>query len=236
MTGVFISGLILGAVGSVHCIGMCGPLAMALPSVSKNETSRFLSTLLYNVGRMLTYSIYGLLAGIIGMSFALFGFQQWLSIILGLLIIVYVLFSKKKYAQPGTVFMLLEKLRALLGNLFFKRNYHSVFFIGLLNGLLPCGMVYMALAGAVSTGSMLKSAFFMAAFGLGTLPVMWSIAFFGSSVSLNMRLSIKKLYPYLMFGMALLLIVRGLGLGIPYMSPLLNEHGLRPADMVGCHD
>ena len=112
-----------------------------------------------------------------------------------------------------------EKLRSAIGQLFFKKNNSSLFSIGLLNGLLPCGLVYMAAAGAVATGNIISSIFFMAFFGLGTLPVMWSVAFFGNFISINIRQSIRKAYPYMMMLMACLLILRGLGLGIPYVSP-----------------
>lgn len=117
-----------------------------------------------------------------------------------------------------------EKIRAALGQLFFKKNYSSLFSIGLLNGLLPCGLVYMAAAGAVATGDVVNSVLFMAFFGLGTLPVMWSVAFFGNYVSIGLRQKIRKAYPYMMALMACLLILRGLGLGIPYVSPTVNPH------------
>ena len=234
MTGLLITGFIMGCIGSVHCIGMCGPLALSLPVVADNNSSRFISTLLYNAGRVFTYSVLGALFGIIGMSFALFGFQQWLSIILGVIILVFVILPKLGvvFNNSNAVTRLFEKLRSSLGQLFIRKNYHSVFFIGLLNGLLPCGLVYIAIAGAVSTTSMIKSSLFMAAFGLGTLPVMWSIAFFGSSINMNIRRSIKKLYPYVMVLLAVMLIVRGLGLQIPYMSPAFNQE--KP--VIQCHD
>ena len=129
-----------------------------------------------------------------------------------------------------------EKIRASLGKLFIRKNYHSVYFIGLLNGLLPCGLVYLAIAGAVSTGSVLKSSLFMAAFGLGTLPVMWSIAFFGGFINIRVRQGIKKLYPYVMFAMAVLLIIRGLGLNIPYLSPSVNNRHHAMDTYIECHD
>jgi sulfite exporter TauE/SafE len=111
-----------------------------------------------------------------------------------------------------------------LGQLFLKKNYQSLFMIGLLNGLLPCGLIYMAVAGAIASADPFKSAFFMAAFGLGTLPVMWSVSFFGNYIGIGLRQKIRKAYPIMMALMACLLIVRGLGLGIPYISPTLNNH------------
>ena len=126
-------------------------------------------------------------------------------------------------------------IRNKLGKLITQKKYHSVFFIGLLNGLLPCGLVYMAIAAAVSTASVINSSLFMAAFGLGTLPLMWSLSFFGSYITVQSRVTIRKAYPYLLFAMACLLIVRGLGLGIPYLSPDINNNGYAVNPAIECH-
>lgn len=237
MTGIFAIALMMGAVGSMHCIGMCGPLAMSLPVVSKTHGGKFLYTLLYNLGRIVTYACLGAVLGLLGASFAMAGLQQVLSIAVGVVILLYIIFPRNKWAlsSAGKTQQLFEILRNKLGNLFFKKKYHAVFFIGLLNGLLPCGLVYMAIAGAVSTASLGNSIIFMAAFGLGTLPVMWSVAFFGSFISMQTRTFIKKAYPYLMVFMACLLIVRGLGLGIPYISPAMPTEAAAISGSVECH-
>jgi len=221
MIALLITAFVMGAVGSLHCVGMCGPLAMSLPVVAPSPAGRMFYTLLYNLGRVLTYAAIGAVLGLVGASFALVGLQQGLSIVAGLLILVFLVWPKGSWAinSHKTVQQFFEFLRKQLGELFFKKNFRSVFFIGLLNGLLPCGLVYMAVAGAVSTGSVVKSSLFMAMFGLGTLPIMWSVAFFGSLAGIKTRASIRKAYPYLMFLMACLLIIRGMGLGIPYLSP-----------------
>ncbi len=221
MTTLFLSAFILGALGSIHCVGMCGPLALSLPVVNKGKNSKFISVLLYNTGRVVTYSFFGLLFGMIGKTFALFGYQQWLSIALGVIIILFLLLPRRSivFEKTNIFIHFFYKVRKWLGKLFAKRNYKSVFFIGLLNGLLPCGLVYMAVAGAIATASVLKSSIFMASFGFGTFPMMLSVSFFGSFMNVNARQKIKAAYPYLMFIMACLLIIRGLGLGIPYLSP-----------------
>jgi len=238
MTSLIIAAFIMGTVGSVHCIGMCGPLALSLPVVADSHQSRFFSTLLYNLGRALTYSLLGALFGIIGMSFAFFGLQQGLSIFLGIAILVFIILPKQLrfFKKNNTVLLFFEKSRAALSVLLFRKNYRSVFFIGILNGLLPCGLVYIAIIAAVSTGSVLQSSLFMLAFGLGTFPVMWSLSFFGSYINMNFRHSIKKLYPYLMFCMAVLLIVRGLGLHVSYMSPAISHEKKIEKQSIECHD
>lgn len=238
MITLFITALVMGAVGSLHCVGMCGPLALSLPVVTPNPSGRMFYTLLYNMGRVVTYATMGAVLGIIGASFALVGFQQALSIIAGLLILFYLVWPQSKWLliSNSRVQHFFEVIRNNLSKLFYRKNYHSVFFIGLLNGLLPCGLVYMAIAGAVSTASVVKSSLFMAAFGLGTLPLMWCISFFGSSINFKTRASIRRAYPYLMFFMACLLIVRGLGLGIPYLSPGFNDVNTAAASTVECID
>ena len=224
MLQLTLAAFTMGLLGSFHCVGMCGPLALSLPLNSDSFWSKFSGSLLYNAGRIFTYSVFGVVFGAIGKSVALFGYQQWLSIILGILIIFFIILPKRfaAFNKNNMVLHFFEKLRSLLGQLFFKKNYASLFSIGLLNGLLPCGLVYMAAAGAVATGDIVKSILFMAFFGLGTLPMMWSVAFFGNYVSIGIRQKIRKAYPYMMMLMACLLILRGLGLGIPYVSPELN--------------
>jgi len=224
MIQLIVAAFTIGLLGSFHCIGMCGPLALSLPLNNDSVWSKFSGGLLYNAGRIVTYSIFGLVFGVIGQSVALFGFQQWLSVILGILIIVFVILPKRAASFNNNNFALkyFKNFRSVLGQLFSNKNYSSLFSIGLLNGLLPCGLVYMAAAGAVATGNILNSVFFMAFFGLGTLPMMWSIAFFGNYVGVGLRQKIRKAYPFMMTLMACLLILRGMGLGIPYVSPKVD--------------
>ncbi len=228
----------MGGIGSLHCVGMCGPLALSLPVVATNNAAKMLYTLLYNLGRVVTYAAMGAVLGVIGASFALVGFQQGLSIIAGSLIIIYLVWPRNKFMLAGNsrVQAFFAAIRGRLGKLFAQKKYRSVFFIGLLNGLLPCGLVYMAIAAAVSTASVINSSLFMAAFGLGTLPLMWSVAFFGSIAGYKTRAGLRKAYPYLLFVMACFLIIRGLGLGIPYLSPNFNTAQTTMSAGIECHD
>lgn len=221
-----LTGFAMGVIGSFHCIGMCGPLALALPLKDDSLFSKFTGALLYNSGRIVTYSLFGLAAGSIGQSFSFFGFQQGLSIVAGTLILIITVLPKlfPQYFNgtqwAGNFF---QKLRQIFGQLFFKKNQSTLFAIGVLNGLLPCGLVYLAIAGATATGYIITAIVFMAAFGAGTLPVMWSIAFWGNFININIRQRIRKMYPYMMMLMACLLILRGMGLGIPFISPEHNH-------------
>ena len=221
MIQLIVAAFTMGLLGSFHCVGMCGPLALSLPLSTNTIWSKFSGAFLYNTGRIITYSVFGFVFGLIGKSASLFGYQQWLSISLGVLIIFFVILPKRisVFSHKNLITVFFEKIRSGLGNLFSRKNYSSLFFIGLLNGLLPCGLVYMAAAAAVATGDIVDSILFMAFFGLGTLPIMWSLAFFGNYVSIGIRQKIRRAYPYMMMMMGCLLILRGMGLGIPYISP-----------------
>ena len=225
MVQLFVVAFMIGLVGSFHCVGMCGPLALSLPLSNNSIAAKFTGALMYNAGRIITYSFFGLVFGLIGQTAALFNFQQWLSIIIGVVILLFIIVPQKykiQYSASSYATGFFTKLRARLGKLFTQKNHSSLFVIGLLNGLLPCGLVYMAVAGSLATGDVLESILFMAFFGLGTLPIMWSIAFFGNYVGVGIRQKIRRAYPFMMALMACLLILRGMGLGIPYVSPKMN--------------
>lgn len=233
--------LILGLVSSLHCIGMCGPLAMMASAGGKGEGGRWkgkalINPILYNLGRVTTYSVFGVIFGLVGRSFAWFGWQQKISIALGVIILLGLLFpalSRKLTTLSGPVERTMASVRRRMSALLFNGNPGSLYAFGLLNGLLPCGMVYMALAGAVATGTVAGGAGFMALFGLGTLPAMWGVSALGSFAGQGFRSGARKLFPALMAIMAMLLILRGLDLDIPYLSPALH---LTHSDPIQCHD
>lgn len=212
----FAAAITLGFLGSFHCVGMCGPIALALPVHNKPVWLRHTLIALYNLGRITTYAIFGLLAGIVGNSFAMAGFQQGLSIAIGLSLLASV-FLTFKGSFSGFGFFL--SIRTALSRLFLRGSQSSLFLVGLLNGFLPCGLVYVGIAGAAATGDVLKGTLFMTAFGVGTAPMMFALPLIGSSLSVSSRNRIRNVMPVVVTCMALLLILRGLNLGIPYLSP-----------------
>jgi sulfite exporter TauE/SafE len=221
---LLIAAFSLGILGSFHCVGMCGPIALSLPVHQLSPQGRVAGIILYNIGRAFTYAVLGAIFGALGMGVILAGYQQALSIGLGiLLLLTVVLPSVKKDGFFSVVFpQLAFWLKARFSYLFSKRSYTALFLTGVFNGLLPCGLVYMALAGATASGDIFLGALFMAVFGLGTLPAMFSVTLF-SSLSSSFRSSMRKLAPIVAGVMACLLILRGLGLGIPYISPQLSH-------------
>jgi sulfite exporter TauE/SafE len=212
---------ILGLFGSLHCAGMCGPLALALPATGGRPVSFFLGRLAYNLGRILTYCILGLVFGLIGKSLVLAGIQRWASIGLGVALLVG-LFASRHIVLRQPVIVLVEKLKSLMGTLLHRRSAAGLFLLGLLNGLLPCGLVYVACAGAVATGGLLGGALYMLAFGLATVPMMLAISLSGRLVPVSLRLRLLRTVPVAVFLLASLLILRGMELGIPYVSPILS--------------
>jgi sulfite exporter TauE/SafE len=219
-----VSGLTIGAFGSFHCIGMCGPIALSLPTAGNSKMQSALSIGLYNLGRAFTYGILGILFGWIGTQFRVWGLQQMVSILTGLILLAFVLFHFK-VRLPGKWFEIFQnKVRASLQKLLTSKLTLSSFaIIGLLNGLLPCGLVYVAIVAALATGKIWLGGLLMFSFGIGTIPMMAGIMMFGRKISIKHRQVINKTMPYMVSVMACLLILRGLNLGIPYVSPKMGD-------------
>lgn len=216
------TGFIVGLLGSLHCVGMCGPIALALPVLGETQFKILWERALYNFGRIVTYSAMGALFGLFGSRLVLFGLQQNLSIALGAVILLYILIPRKLKSKISETILyrkIVSFLKSRFSNLRSKRTTRSLFTIGLLNGLLPCGFVYVGIAGAISTGHWLSGSAYMALFGLGTFPIMFLTSVLGKVINLNIRRKINKLIPVLTAVLALLFILRGLNLGIPYISP-----------------
>ena len=219
----FLTAFLIGLAGSVHCAGMCGPLALAVPGGGKTAAGFAASRLAYNLGRVLTYSLLGLFFGLAGQSLAMAGLQRWLSLGLGAVLLLSLVASRRwGWSTPATA--LVGRLKGAFGCLLRRRSLISVGALGLLNGLLPCGLVYVAGAGAAATGHGLSGAAYMAAFGAGTLPMMAAIGFSRKLVPVSFRWKLQKAIPVSIFLVGTLLILRGLSLGIPYLSPDL-VHG-----------
>jgi sulfite exporter TauE/SafE len=232
-----LSGCLVGMLGSLHCVGMCGPLALALPVPPGPAGTFFLGRLLYNGGRGVTYAVLGAAAGSVGHFVVLAGWQQALSLVAGGLLLLSVALPaafaamSSRLALPGRA---AGVLRGKLVQLFQRRSVRVLFLIGLLNGLLPCGFVYVGLAAAASTGALLSGALFMTGFGLGTLPVMMGVSLAGRRIGPVFRKRLSVLTPVVTVALALVIILRGMSLGIPYVSPVLPQQQ-GAADPSCCH-
>lgn len=216
------SAFIFGLISSLHCIGMCGPIAMMIPVDRANPTKKITQIITYHLGRLSAYAAIGLLFGLVGKGFFLAGIQQKLSLFIGIAMIITILTPESvlaKYNFSKPVFRLIAKIKTSLGKQFRNKSYQSLFTIGLLNGFLPCGMVYVALFGAIAMQSVPFGILYMVLFGLGTVPMMSSVTYLNSFMTLSFRNKVQKAIPYVGVAIGVLFILRGLGLGIPYISP-----------------
>ncbi|MEJ2195644.1 MAG: sulfite exporter TauE/SafE family protein [Ignavibacteriaceae bacterium] len=226
MAPEILTAFFVGLFGSLHCIGMCGPIAIALPVPDSTNVSFFFGRLLYNLGRVVSYMLLGALFGLVGQRIALAGAQQFVSIALGVIILISVLLPQKQknyIIQLSLVQKVVQPLKANIGMLFRKGTFSSMFSIGILNGFLPCGFVYIGLAGAITSGDAISGAAVMFLFGVGTIPAMFMATVFGKYINIGIRTKLRKATPYFAMILAILFILRGMNLGIRYISPKLIE-------------
>lgn len=230
-----IAGFIMGFVGSLHCVGMCGPLSLAIPTLHLSTAERFFSLLSYQFGRIITYSILGFVFGLAGRGLYLGGVQQWFSISVGIILLITVLWNylhKKavRFSLFSSFYLLIQKkIGWLLTNV---KSAPGFLLLGMANGLLPCGMVYIAIASALTAEHIVQSVGFMAAFGAGTLPAMMTVAYGSQLFSVQSRSLFKKIVPLFITLTALILILRGMNLGIPFISPVLPSAA---GKVISCH-
>lgn len=219
------SGFVLGFLGSLHCVGMCGPIALALPWKSKSKAAFAAKQVLYFVSKAAAYALLGLFTGLIGDSFRFFGLQQAISITIGIvmLIIGVVTLSQKRTFLKFTVFdKLLSGIRGLFSKFLKSENPASFTVIGFLNGFLPCGFVYLGLGASLVTNSALQSAVFMFLFGMGTIPALLMASLLPSVIRTRGKFQVRRLIPVLSILFACIFILRGLNLGIPFLSPKMH--------------
>lgn len=237
MSPEILAAFFIGLVGSLHCIGMCGPIAIALPVPDSNNLSFFTGRILYNLGRVVTYSFLGAVLGLVGSKIALAGAQQIVSIVLGAIIIIAVILPQKYknyFAQHPVIQKLAHPLKSNIGLLFSKGTFSAMFLIGILNGFLPCGLVYVALAGAIASGDAISGAAVMILFGLGTVPAMFAASVFGKFINIGIRTKIRKAVPVLAIILGVIFILRGMNLGIPMLSPKVSTQTEVSSEMQ-CH-
>jgi len=213
------SALILGLMGSIHCLAMCGPLVLTL-NAKKRQTS--LEKFYYNAGRIFTYCLLGALAGLFGSGLEWAIGQQFLSIFSGLLLLSGLLFTWiGTEGRLSWISKLLVRVKLKMGKLL-NGGSRNMWWFGVYNGMLPCGLTYVALAAAISAGNLFQSVLYMALFGIGTSPMMWMIVSSFQRLKLSW-VSGNKIVRIFTWVLAILLIIRGLDLGVPYLSPDVNS-------------
>ena len=224
---MLISALVLGLMGSLHCIGMCGPIAFMLPVNQNNKYKKAGQVFIYHFGRLMAYGVIGGLFGLLGKGLYIFGIQQKLSILVGVLMILAVIIPNTSISRFGLekpLYRIIRKIKNSLGKALKKKTADTFLTIGFLNGFLPCGLVYMALLGAIAMGTAVEGSLYMILFGLGTVPLMTAAVYLSGVLKDSAKQRIRKLIPVFVVIIGVLFIIRGMGLGIPYVSPKqMNE-------------
>ena len=213
---------ILGFLGSFHCVGMCGPLTLVLPLKHKEPTKKAFQIFFYHLGKTATYVLLGLLFGLLGKGLFIREYQQTFSVVVGVVMVLVVILSLvniKMNFFTRSIYFLVGKVKYALGQQLKHKSVFSVFLIGFFNGLLPCGLVYMALFGALAQTDLKNSLLYMFAFGLGTIPLMTTTIYLGNFLSQKVKRYIQKAIPFAIIIIGILFVLRGLALGIPYISP-----------------
>jgi sulfite exporter TauE/SafE len=214
--------LLFGLISSLHCIGMCGPIAMMLPVSRTNPAEKALQILLYHAGRLTSYALLGLLFGLLGRGLYVAGIQQNISIVVGVLMISIAVVPEKVFARYNfsrPIYTIISKVKSGLGQQFKRKTPDALFTIGLFNGLLPCGLVYAALFGAIAMENVSLSMLYMILYGVGTIPLMSAVVYVSNFLSFPYRGKLQKIVPLVTVVIGLLFVLRGMGLNIPYLSP-----------------
>lgn len=218
------SALILGFAGSLHCFGMCGPLSLLVPGDKSKRTQYILGRLVYNLGRITTYALLGLLIGLLGEQ-ASFAFpQKIIFLTLGFGLLIYLLLpaaSKNKLSVLPWVSRFNSFVKRSISDLAKKYGRATQFVFGLLNGLIPCGLVYAALSAAFITSSVKEGVLYMVLFGLGTLPMMMSFGLLGSIIPKALLVKPKLIYGISYFILAGFMIYKGFTTPISHYA---NSH------------
>jgi len=214
--------LLFGLISSLHCVGMCGPIAMMLPVSRNNPAKKVIQIMLYHAGRLTSYATLGFLFGLLGKGLYLAGIQQRISIAVGVLMIIIAIiperiFAKYNFSRP--IYKAISKVKSGLGQQFKRKTPDALFTIGLFNGLLPCGLVYAALFGAIAMQNVSLSIVYMLLYGLGTMPLMSAVVYVANFLSLPFRSKLQKVVPLVTLVIGILFVLRGMGLDIAYVSP-----------------
>jgi sulfite exporter TauE/SafE len=221
---IWLTAFTFGVVGSFHCIGMCGPIAFALP-LSKARFKRIAEILVYNSGRIVVYTFGGFCFGLLGKGLMVAGLQQFFSVSIGVVLILAALFpywGKRLNRLSFPFYRLSSQLKMSFHYLIGKKAYSTFFTIGLINGLLPCGLVYLAIAGSMLSEGPFQGAMYMMWFGMGTFPLMALVSLSKFSIRPQLRVKVQAVLPIVIVVFGLLFIIRGLNLDIPYISPELD--------------
>lgn len=216
----YFSAFLIGLAGSVHCVGMCGPLALAIPGASKDKGfTFFLRTIAYQISRISGYGVLGLIVGFFSQGMQFTGVQPYFSLLSGILLLFLGFFGIIPEVNAFSKYPIIQhfqvKINRIIGTVMTNEHFSTPFVLGFLNAMLPCGMIYIALGTGLSSGNMSEAALYLISFGLGTLPLMFMVSLFGQFLSLQMRRSWQKAIPIIFMISGIILIYKGMNIDLP---------------------
>ena len=216
----YFSAFLIGLAGSVHCVGMCGPLALAIPGASKDKGfTFFLRTIAYQISRISGYGVLGLIVGFFSQGMQFTGVQPYFSLLSGILLLFLGFFGIIPEVNAFSKYPIIQhfqvKINRIIGTVMTNEHFSTPFVLGFLNAMLPCGMIYIALGTGLSSGNMSEAALYLISFGLGTLPLMFMVSLSGQFLSLQMRRSWQKAIPIIFIISGIILIYKGMNIDLP---------------------
>lgn len=216
----YFSAFLIGLAGSVHCVGMCGPLALAIPGASKDKGfTFFLRTIAYQISRISGYGVLGLIVGFFSQGMQFTGVQPYFSLLSGILLLFLGFFGIIPEVNAFSKYPIIQhfqvKINRIIGTVMTNEHFSTPFVLGFLNAMLPCGMIYIALGTGLSSGNMSEAALYLISFGLGTLPLMFMVSLSGQLLSLQMRRSWQKTIPIIFMISGIILIYKGMNIALP---------------------
>lgn len=224
MMTFIIAGLLLGVAGSMHCVGMCGPLVSALPVRGSSRSARLFDRVMYHAARTGTYAVMGAGIGLGAGVFDLAGYGQLLSIVAGTLMVILALAQilwHRQILPQAAVNRVTEPLRRFAMRVSRQKHRGGMFVLGVVNGLLPCGLVTSALVGSAGGGDAVSGALFMCAFGIGTSPALLAISLGAAELRRRSGRQAGIVLPLLALFIGALIMLRGMDLGVPFVSPAI---------------
>jgi sulfite exporter TauE/SafE len=205
---MWFAALVLGFAGSLHCLGMCSPLAMAVTNLRKPF---FVNRLVYNGGRILCYALLGALVGTFGWLLSFSGIQNLLTIFLGCVLVVVGLTGFGHFHIPAlskVIQWVTLVIKSTFSRFLQRKTVFSIASLGMLNGLLPCGLTYLALTYCLSLDRAWDGFLFMLLFGVGTLPIMLGFTSLLPSLMKRFNFSFRHATTVTLIVVGLLLITR----------------------------
>ncbi len=208
-----LAGMLLGVASSVHCAGMCGPLLLAVNRFAGSRRDAGLRMLVYHGARVLTYTTLGVVVGYTGEGLTAAGLGRVIAITSGTLLIAAAAgMAVSRWMSPLSAAWSSITLRAGIAaaRLTQRRPLAGYIILGLANALLPCGLLYAAIAASAALGAVSRSVVFMTGFGLGTIPLLMAVTISALSVPASLRRRLRFAGPVVMAVAGSVLIARAI--------------------------